>query len=260
MLAIDTDHDPLEILEFPELYRNDKKQFRIIRLVNGMKVILVHDDERDDYLPSAALSVAVGSLSDPSDLHGLARCLGNFLSFLNANLGWWIIYMCLYFSEHILFNCDNEFCRFVGTTDEWLRSYTDSDDTTFRFRATATSFEEALGRFACLFKSPLNMRHVVSNVREQIEGEFQTHKWNYCDEQLLPLLGNFDHPSCNFPYIRTSLNNVDDDTLYQRIEEFKNRHYSAHRMSLCIRMCLPLNTMKVWNVLPFFHLLDLTLN
>lgn len=80
---MDIDSFDFEVLEFPELSKDDKKQFRVIRLANGMKVILVHDDEVGGnecrkYRPSCALCVAVGSLSDPSDLLGLAQCLGRY--------------------------------------------------------------------------------------------------------------------------------------------------------------------------------------
>lgn len=75
----------IEILETPEKFIDDKKQYRVIRLSNGMKVVLVHDDkvhEDEDcsYWPSCALSVAVGSLSDPIDSRGLSQYLGKNLS------------------------------------------------------------------------------------------------------------------------------------------------------------------------------------
>lgn len=71
-------------MEFPELFSKDGiKQFRVIRLANGMKVILVHDDVRDNYWPSFALCVSVGSLSNPTDLPGLAQCLGSLKLFSN---------------------------------------------------------------------------------------------------------------------------------------------------------------------------------
>lgn len=77
---MDTDSIIFEVLEYPEISKDDKKRLRIIRLANGMKVILVQDDKvketkRNEW-PSCALGVAVGSLSDPGDLPGLAQCLG----------------------------------------------------------------------------------------------------------------------------------------------------------------------------------------
>lgn len=72
----------VEVLEIPAKSKHDNKQYRLIRLANEMKVMLVHDDrvhedKSNDYWPSCALTVAVGSLSDPGDLPGLARYVGN---------------------------------------------------------------------------------------------------------------------------------------------------------------------------------------
>lgn len=77
-----TDYSEVEILKCFNKPKHDKKQYRVIRLANGMKVMLVHDDkvhedECFDYWPSCGLTVAVGTLSDPNDLPGLAKLVGN---------------------------------------------------------------------------------------------------------------------------------------------------------------------------------------
>lgn len=83
---MDTSNGIFEVMEFPDNLKYDKTQYRIIRLANEMKVMLVHDDrvhenENEDpsHWPACALSVAVGSSSDPSDLQGLAIFLGKWL-------------------------------------------------------------------------------------------------------------------------------------------------------------------------------------
>lgn len=78
-----TDNNGVEILEIPEKLKNDKKQYRSIRLANEMKVMLVHDDKVHDdenccYWPACALTIGVGSFSDPIDAPGLSQYLGNF--------------------------------------------------------------------------------------------------------------------------------------------------------------------------------------
>lgn len=75
----------VEVMPTPDKSEFDKKQYRVIQLVNGLKVLLVHDDEiRDDdssriysNLPACSLKVSVGSSSDPSDFHGFSHFLGN---------------------------------------------------------------------------------------------------------------------------------------------------------------------------------------
>lgn len=66
-------------------------------------------------------------------------------------------------------------------------------------------------------------------------------------DKLLTLLSSPDHPARNFAWgeMKALNENMDDDTLYQRIEEFKNRHYSAHRMSLCLQTKFSLDEMQV---------------
>lgn len=244
---MDTDSSIFEVLEYPEISKDDKKQLRVIRLANGMKVILVQDDKvkenkcRSNW-PSCALGVAVGSLSDPSDLPGLAQCLGR--SYHPQSSVTEIDNDNILISEHMIRHGDNEFNRFIGKNAEHLQSSTSCDETTFAFLSTVNSIDEALGHFANIFKSPLS-RETVSVVREHIQSTFESKQWDYCDELVFPLLGNPGHPSCQYPFINVNLDNVDDDTLYQRFEEFRNRHYSAHRMCLCLRMNLPLNQIKV---------------
>lgn len=70
---MDIGNSVVEIMDFPAKSENDAKQYRTIRLANGMKVMLVHDDKVHEnesyaYWPSCGLTVDVGSLSDPSDL------------------------------------------------------------------------------------------------------------------------------------------------------------------------------------------------
>lgn len=88
----------VEVLEVPEKSENDKKSYRVIRLTNGLKAILVSVSNRknvdseqsttdknnnesksnNDNKPAAcSLLVDVGSFSNPNDVQGLAHFLGN---------------------------------------------------------------------------------------------------------------------------------------------------------------------------------------
>ena len=59
-----------ETLEKP---LRDHRKYRVIKLSNGLEVVLAHDPEADQ--ASAALDVNVGSLSDDKDLPGIAHAL-----------------------------------------------------------------------------------------------------------------------------------------------------------------------------------------
>lgn len=78
---MDTENSVIVLKEFDKKSNFDKKRYRIIRLANGMKAMLVHDgevhaDDDDDFWPSFSLAIDVGSSSDPSDLPGLAKYVG----------------------------------------------------------------------------------------------------------------------------------------------------------------------------------------
>ncbi len=57
-------------LEKPSL---DDRQYRVVRLANGLEALLVHDPETDK--ASAALDVNVGSFSDEVGMPGVAHAV-----------------------------------------------------------------------------------------------------------------------------------------------------------------------------------------
>jgi len=59
-----------EDLEKPSL---DNRTYRIIRLLNGLEALLVHDAETDK--ASASLDVNVGSFCDDDDMPGIAHAV-----------------------------------------------------------------------------------------------------------------------------------------------------------------------------------------
>lgn len=94
----------VEVLEVPDKSENDKKSYRVIRLTNGLKALLISapskkdcDSEQSTKVKSAnlidieqkscktnskqaacSLCVEVGSFSNPHDIQGLAHFLGKF--------------------------------------------------------------------------------------------------------------------------------------------------------------------------------------
>jgi len=64
---------------------------------------------------------------------------------------------------------------------------------------------------------------------------------------LLASLALPGHPGGIFTWgnLETLKDNIDDNTLYEKVHEFRLRHYSAHRMYLCIQARLPLDTLEV---------------
>ena len=57
--------------------QSDTREYKCIRLENGLRAILIQDEEADK--SCAALNVHVGDALDPKPLHGLAHFLEHML-------------------------------------------------------------------------------------------------------------------------------------------------------------------------------------
>lgn len=64
--------------------------------------------------------------------------------------------------------------------------------------------------------------------------------------QILASFAPPDHPAGKFFWgnLTTLRDNVDDDTLYEKVHEFRKRYYSAHRMTVAVQARLPLDTLE----------------
>jgi insulysin len=65
----------------------DDREYRILQLENGLQVTLVSDPKGDK--AAASLDVAVGHLSDPDDMPGLAHFCEHLLFMVRLALGAW---------------------------------------------------------------------------------------------------------------------------------------------------------------------------
>ncbi|KAH8117077.1 insulin-degrading enzyme [Phellopilus nigrolimitatus] len=114
----------------------DDRAYRVVRLENGLEVVLVHDVGTDK--AAASLDVAVGHLSDPNDIPGLAH-----------------------FCEHLLFMGteqypkENEYSEYLAKNSGMSNAYTAASNTNYYFSVSSTAFAGALERFAGFFHSPL---------------------------------------------------------------------------------------------------------
>jgi len=73
----------VEVLEPPIKSKGDKKEFRLIKLTNGLKALLVRrtTEETDSEVVAAAnISISVGSFDDPPSALGLAHFLEHMVS------------------------------------------------------------------------------------------------------------------------------------------------------------------------------------
>ncbi|KAL8436443.1 hypothetical protein ACSSS7_001735 [Eimeria intestinalis] len=132
----------------------DYREFRHYQLSNGMHAIAVHHPRSTE----AGFSVAAntGSLYDPKEVPGLAH-----------------------FLEHMLFLGTSKYPEPEGY-DSFLtenggsnNAYTDEEKTVFFNKVTDTAFEDALGRFAEFFKTPLFDRKYEEKEVNAIDAEHQ---------------------------------------------------------------------------------------
>lgn len=80
----------------------------------------------------------------------------------------------------------------------------------------------------------------MTREREAVHSEFQMAlpSDTYRKEQLLASLCNPESPAHAFTWgnLETLRDNVSDSTLYEKLHEFRKKHYSAHRMTLAIQV------------------------
>ncbi|KAI9069108.1 insulin-degrading enzyme [Trametes sanguinea] len=114
----------------------DDRDYRVIRLENGLQAMLVHDAKADK--AAASLDVAVGHLYDPDDMPGLAH-----------------------FCEHLLFMGteqypkENEYSEYLAKNNGSSNAYTGTSNTNYYFNVATAALPGALSRFAAFFHSPL---------------------------------------------------------------------------------------------------------
>ncbi|KAG0697015.1 Metalloenzyme, LuxS/M16 peptidase-like protein [Suillus ampliporus] len=114
----------------------DEREYRLIKLENGLSAMLVQDAKAD--IAAASLDVAVGHLSDPDDIPGLAH-----------------------FCEHLLFMGteqfpkENEYSEYLSKNNGHSNAYTAPANTNYFFRVATSALPGALSRFSAFFHCPL---------------------------------------------------------------------------------------------------------
>lgn len=144
---------------------------------------------------------------------------------------------------------ENEFDQYMQKSGGFDNADTDLEETSFYFETREEFLDGALDRFSNLFKAPLMLKEAMTREREAVESEFTSKKNEEYTrrEQLLSSIGQLTHPSSIFAWgnLKTLKDNIADDELYEKVHEFRKRHYSAHRMYLCLQSYLPLDDLQV---------------
>lgn len=207
---------------------NDLKQYQARTLSNGLRVLLVHNENTQK--SAAALAVNVGHFSDPCDRQGMAH-----------------------FLEHMLFLGTKDYpdgseyqkfiSKFAGTHNAW----TATEHTCFFFDISHLHFEPALERFSQFFIAPLLSEEFVNKERKNIDAEFKLklkdgirRLYDVHKETINPA-----HPFSKFSVGNTStLDDRPDRSLHIEVREFYERHYRASSMTLVLEGPQPLTELE----------------
>ncbi|MEW6983332.1 insulinase family protein [Colwelliaceae bacterium 6471] len=197
---------------------NDHKKYRAITLANGLRVLLIHNDESEK--SAAALAVNVGHFSDPKNRQGMAH-----------------------FLEHMLFlgtekyPDGSEYQKFISQYGGSNNAWTATEHTCFFFDIHASHFANALSRFSQFFIAPLLSEEFVNKERQNIDAEFKL-KLKDDVRRLYDVhkeTVNQDHPFAKF-----SVGNCEtladhcDSILREELQLFFNTYYRAQYMTLAI--------------------------
>ena len=197
---------------------NDPKIYQPLTLDNGLKVLLIHNNETEK--SAAALAVNVGHFNDPKDRQGLAH-----------------------FLEHMLFlgttkyPDGSEYQRFISQYGGCNNAWTATEHTCFFFDIHHHYFVEALDRFSQFFTSPLLSDEFVFSERQNIDAEFKLklkddirRLYDVHKETI-----NQAHPFSQFSVgDLDTLNDRENSSVRDEVEDFFNRHYRANYMTLAL--------------------------
>ncbi|OAA74109.1 Metalloenzyme, LuxS/M16 peptidase-like, metal-binding protein [Cordyceps fumosorosea ARSEF 2679] len=232
-------------LEKPSL---DDRQYRVIRLENGLEALLVHDPDTDK--ASGALDVNVGSFSDEAGMPGMAHAVEHLL-----------------FMGTKKFPVENEYSQYLSSNGGSSNAYTASTSTNYYFDVAAKPANDeqptetnpsplygALDRFAQFFIEPLFLDETLDRELRAVDSEnkknLQSDGWRL--QQLEKSLSNPNHPYChfstgNFEVLKT-IPESQGINVRDKFIEFHAKHYSANRMKLVVLGRESLDLLQKWTV------------
>ena len=199
-------------------------EYRRLILPNGLRVLLVSNPQAER--SSAALSVGVGSLSDPAESQGLAHFLEHML-FLGSKK----------------YPQPDSYAAFMAKQGGRGNAYTAPDHTNYHFSIPHTAFGDGLERLAQFFIAPLMAPRYASREMHAVDSEhgknLENDRWR--THQVLRSTFVPKHPAANFSTgsLKT-LKGVRRKTLLA----FHRQYYSAGRMTLAMVSALPIKKLE----------------
>mmetsp|Transcript_28912 Transcript_28912/g.46802 ORF Transcript_28912/g.46802 Transcript_28912/m.46802 type:complete len:1017 (-) Transcript_28912:212-3262(-) len=211
----------------------DHREYRYLDLENQLKVLLISDETTEK--ASAALDVAVGHISDPQDLPGLAHFLEHML-FLGTEK----------YPE------EGSYREFLSQNGGSSNAFTSTENTNYFFGVTSPHLEQALDRFAQFFVGPLLTESATEREMKAVDSEhkknLQSDAWRCM--QLLKSSANPEHPFNKFG--TGNLETLSDIPKKKGIDvraallKFHQTYYSANNMRLVVLGQESLDQLEGW--------------
>jgi secreted Zn-dependent insulinase-like peptidase len=194
---------------------NDTKEYRYVVLSNGLRVLLISDDQASR--SAAALSVNVGHFDDPADREGMAHFLEHML-FLGTDK----------------FPKVGEFQSFISQHGGSNNAWTGTEHTTFFFDINPDLFDQGLERFGQFFYAPLFNAEALDKERLAVDSEYKL-KLQEDSRRLYQVqkqTANPQHPFSKFSVGSTdTLADREGSNTRDEIIEFHRTHYSSDLMT-----------------------------
>lgn len=225
-----------EILPSPVKGQSDWREFRALRLANGMTVLLVHDPYSRTF--GAAARVAAGAAADPRDYPGLAH-----------------------FCEHMLFlgsasfPSENDYKAYLAQHGGRSNASTSLYATTFYFEVIGDKAAQgALDRFVSFFVEPLFTHSGTGREVQAVDSENSKNLVNDGRRrlQILKEICDQDHYVSKF----TTGNNItlptdseeELDKLRESLLAYHVYHYRPENLTVTLAGPQDLDTLQEWAV------------
>jgi len=197
---------------------NDLKQYQSLTLTNGLRVLLIHNDESDK--SAAALAVNIGHFNDPKHRQGLAHFLEHML-FLGSEK----------------YPDGSEYHKFISQHGGSNNAWTATEHTCFYFDVHHQHFSGALDRFSQFFKAPLLSEEFITKERKNIDAEFRL-KLKEDIRRLYDVhkeTANQAHPFSQFSVGNSdTLSDKYGESIVHEVKAFFQQYYQASYMTLAI--------------------------
>lgn len=208
----------VQVLETPIKSEGDKKDYRLIKLPNGLKALLMRKIESsadNENLAAANVTIGVGSFDDPPKAVGLAHFLEHMVHMGSAK-----------YPEESGYN------DFLTANGGRRNAMTGCEYTSYYFNVSEKAFPEALDRLEQMIEAPLLLRNSMQREREAVDSEFQMQLSNDAArvQSILHLLVRETHPASQFGCgnLKTLKENITDDDLHSELMKLHGKYVGCN--------------------------------